>query len=128
MKKLSMLLALLMLVVTIVPAIAEETPAGPTEAEILAQNCEFALIEADEATGQPRLTYIEGVTPILEVDGLKFKDLNKNGELDVYEDWRQEIDARVNDLLAKMNDKEKAGTLFCVSANLETARSLIPDF
>ena len=127
MKKLSFLLVLVMLAVTIVPAFAEE-PAGPTEAEILAQPCDFALIEADETTGQIRLTYIEGVTPILEVDGLKFKDLNKNGELDVYEDWRQDTEARVNDLLAQMNDKEKAGTLFCVSANLDTARALIPDF
>ena len=25
---------------------------------------------------------------ILEQDGYKFKDLNKNGELDPYEDWR----------------------------------------
>ena len=127
MKKLSILLALLMLVTTLVPALAE-APAGPTEAEILAQTCDFALIEADETTGQPRLTYIEGVTPILEVDGLKFKDMNSNGELDVYEDWRQETDARVADLLGQMSDKEKAGTLFCVSANLATARSLIPDF
>lgn len=128
MKKLSLLLALLMLVTTLVPAIAEEAPAGPTESELLAQPCEFSLIEADETSGQIRLTYIDGVTPILEVDGLKFKDMNGNGELDVYEDWRQETDARVNDLLGQMTDKEKAGTLFCVSANLETARSLIPDF
>ena len=127
MKKLSLLLVLVMLAVTIVPAFAEE-PAGPTEAEILAQACDFALIEADETTGQIRLTYIEGVTPILDVDGLKFKDMNKNGELDVYEDWRKDTEERVNDLLAQMNDKEKAGTLFCVSANLDTARALIPDF
>ena len=126
MKKLALLLAVIM-AFSVCTVFAEE-PAGPTEAEILAQTCEFALIEADETTGQPRLTYMEGVTPILEVDGLKFKDMNGNGELDVYEDWRQDIDARVNDLLAQMNDKEKAGTLFCVSANLETARSLIPDF
>lgn len=126
MKKLALLLAVIM-AFSVCTVFAEE-PAGPTEAEILAQTCEFALIEADETTGQPRLTYMEGVTPILEVDGLKFKDMNGNGELDVYEDWRQETDARVNDLLAQMNDKEKAGTLFCVSANLETARSLIPDF
>ena len=126
MKKLALLLAVMM-VFTVLPVFAEE-PAGPTEAEILAQPCEFALIEADEATGQPRLTYIEGVTPILEEGGLKFKDMNGNGTLDVYEDWRQDIDARVNDLLGQMNDKEKAGTLFCVSANLDTARGLIPDY
>jgi len=129
MKKLSLLLAILMMVTAIVPAFAEAPAAeGPTESELLAQPCEFGLVEADETTGQPRLTYIEGVTPILEVDGLKFKDMNKNGELDVYEDWRQEIDARVENLIGQMTDKELAGLLFCVSANLETARALIPDF
>ena len=30
---------------------------------------------------------------VLDVDGLKFKDLNKNGKLDVYEDWRKPVDA-----------------------------------
>ncbi len=28
------------------------------------------------------------------MDGLKFKDMNGNGQLDVYEDWRQDLDAR----------------------------------
>lgn len=126
MKKLALLLALIMMLGS-VSAFAEETTAeGPTEAELLAQDCSFALIEADGE--QPRLTYIEGVTPILEVDGFKFKDMNKNGELDVYEDWRQDVDARVDDLISQMTEEEEAGLLFCVSANLETARALIPGF
>ena len=128
MKKLSLLLAILMLVTTLVPAFAEEAAAGPTEQELLEQPLEFALIEADETTGQPRLTYLEGVTAILEVDGLKFKDMNDNGELDPYEDWRLDEDTRAADLISQMDDAELAGLLFCVSANLETARSLIPDF
>ena len=28
------------------------------------------------------------VKPVLEVEGLRFKDLNGNGSLDPYEDWR----------------------------------------
>jgi len=28
------------------------------------------------------------VKKLIEVDGLKFKDLNGNGKLDPYEDWR----------------------------------------
>lgn len=124
MKKMSLLLAIIMLF-SCVSAFAEEA-AGPTEAELLAQDCAFAMIEAEGE--QPRLTYIEGVTPILEADGLKFKDMNGNGQLDVYEDWRQDVEARVADLMSQMTDAEKAGALFCVSANLETARSLIPDF
>ena len=127
MKKLSLLLALIMLATTLVPAFAE-APAGPTEKEILEMPCEFSLIEADEAIGQPRLTYMEGVTPILEKDGLKFKDLNKNGELDIYEDYRQDIEARVQDLISQLTIEEEAGLHFCVSANLNTARAMIPDF
>ena len=129
MKKLSLLLAIVMLFASLgAAAFAEEAAAaeGPTEAEILAQPLDFAIIEADGE--QPRLTYLEGTTQILEVDGYKFKDMNDNGELDVYEDWRQDTDARVADLIAQMTPEEEVGLLFCVSANLETARSLIPDF
>lgn len=124
-KKLSLLVALTMMLGSMA-GFAEEAQQGPTEAELLAQPCEFALIEANGE--QPRLTYIEGVTPILEVDGYKFKDMNKNGKLDPYEDWRLDTETRVNDLISQMTPEEEAGLLFCVSANLETARSLIPDF
>ena len=37
---------------------------------------------------------MSGIT-IIQQDGYAFKDLNRNGRLDVYEDWRQPIDARV---------------------------------
>ena len=33
--------------------------------------------------------------PLLSADGLQFKDLNKNGALDAYEDWRLNTDERV---------------------------------
>ncbi len=41
-----------------------------------------------------------------------FRDLNKNGKLDVYEDPRRPIEARVEDLLSQMTLEEKAGLLF----------------
>src|SRR5262245_60773052 len=41
-------------------------------------------------------------------------DLNKNGRMDVYENSKAPIDARVNDLLAQMNDNEKT----CQTATL----------
>ena len=44
--------------------------AAAAEEEFLKSNCEFAVIEADETTGQKKLSYIEGVTAILEGDGL----------------------------------------------------------
>lgn len=34
--------------------------------------------------------------PILTVNNLKFRDLNKNGKLDVYEDWQQPSQARAS--------------------------------
>jgi len=45
-------------------------------------------------------------------DGFVFRDLNKNGKLDVYEDPRQPIEARVEDLLSQMTLEEKAGLMF----------------
>ena len=48
----------------------------------------------------------------LTLDGMTFRDLNKNGALDIYEDSRRSYDERVNDLLSQMNLEEKAGTMF----------------
>ena len=50
--------------------------------------------------------------PVLNVDGESYRDLNKNGKLDVYEDSRADIEDRVLDLLAQMTLEEKAGTMF----------------
>lgn len=49
---------------------------------------------------------------ILNVDGRAFRDLNKNGELDPYEDSRLTVEERVEDLLAQMTVEEKAGLMF----------------
>jgi beta-glucosidase len=51
------------------------------------------------------------VAPVLQIDGLLFKDLNKNGKLDVYEDWRRTVGERVNDLVTQMTVEEKAGLM-----------------
>jgi beta-glucosidase len=48
----------------------------------------------------------------ITIDGFTFRDLNKNGKLDVYEDSRKAIDERVNDLISQMTLEEKAGTMF----------------
>jgi beta-glucosidase len=51
-----------------------------------------------------------GIT-ILTVDGLHFKDLNKNGKLDAYEDWRLPADERAKDLAGKMSVEQIAGLM-----------------
>lgn len=44
--------------------------------------------------------------------GAAYRDLNKNGKMDVYEDVSQPVEARVNDLIAQMTLEEKAGMMF----------------
>jgi beta-glucosidase len=48
---------------------------------------------------------------IIRVGGLPFKDLNKNGRLDAYEDWRKSPKERAADLLQRMSTEEKAGVM-----------------
>ena len=55
---------------------------------------------------------------IIEKRGLKFKDLNKNGKLDKYEDWRLSSEERSKDLLSQMSVEEKAGFMLINSLNM----------
>ncbi len=55
---------------------------------------------------------IERSSLIKEEQGFFYRDLNKNGKPDIYEDPRQPIQARVEDLLSQMTLEEKAGLLF----------------
>src|SRR5690606_23956333 len=48
---------------------------------------------------------------ILEADGIQFKDLNGNGELDPYEDWRLSPQERAENLVSLMTLDEKVGMM-----------------
>lgn len=48
---------------------------------------------------------------VLTVDELRFRDLNANGRLDPYEDWRLAPAQRAADLVIRMTLEEKAGLL-----------------
>lgn len=48
---------------------------------------------------------------ILTIGGLAFKDLNKNGTLDKYEDWRLSAEIRAKDLASKMTLDQIAGLM-----------------
>jgi beta-glucosidase len=50
------------------------------------------------------------------IDGLRFKDLDRNGKLDPYENWRLSPEARARDLLSRMTLDEKAGVMMHGSA------------
>ncbi|MBR1813787.1 MAG: twin-arginine translocation signal domain-containing protein [Lachnospiraceae bacterium] len=45
---------------------------------------------------------------LIQVDGYAFKDLNRDGKLDLYEDWRQPAEERAKDLAGKMSGEEIA--------------------
>jgi len=48
---------------------------------------------------------------ILIDKGFAFKDLNKNGQLDKFEDWRLPVDERAKDLASKMTVEQIAGLM-----------------
>jgi len=48
---------------------------------------------------------------ILTVDGKAFKDLNRNNELDPYEDWRMTMEERAQDLASRMTIEQIAGLM-----------------
>jgi len=48
---------------------------------------------------------------LITIDGFAFKDLNKNGRLDIYEDWRRTADERAKDLASNMTIEEIAGLM-----------------
>jgi beta-glucosidase len=61
---------------------------------------------------------------MLDEDGITFRDLNKNGRLDPYEDARRPIDERIEDLLGQMTLEEKAGLMFHTIAGVNPDGSL----
>ncbi|GLU44855.1 glycoside hydrolase family 3 protein [Allomuricauda sp. NBRC 101325] len=48
---------------------------------------------------------------LITVDQYAFKDLNQNGTLDPYEDWRLSTDERAKDLASKMSVEQMAGLM-----------------
>lgn len=111
MKKLSLFLALMLLFSSIgLTTFAQEAQLSPRFSSYDEVNEAITVIPSTDS--QAELGYLKGITAILEVDGLQFKDLNGNGKLDVYEDWRQDIDARVKDLYDQMTLEERAGLFY----------------
>jgi beta-glucosidase len=58
---------------------------------------------------QPRIS--TRTVPVLTVDGLQFRDLNRSGRLDPFEDWRLSSAARAADLVPRLSLAQKAGLM-----------------
>jgi beta-glucosidase len=63
-------------------------------------------------TSHSNLSKLGPEASTLVQDGFSFRDLNKNGKLDVYEDSRQPLEARADNLLSQMTLEEKCGTMY----------------
>lgn len=68
-------------------------------------------------TKQPFLGY--RTAKMIDENGLKFKDLNRNNAIDPYEDWRLSFDERSRDLVSKMSLEQKAGFMIIASTRLK---------
>jgi len=69
---------------------------------------------------QPMLGYRS--VNILKIGNLEFKDLNKNGKLDKYEDWRLSPEERSADLLSQMTVEQKAGFMLINTVSMIGAK------
>ena len=63
--------------------------------------------------------------PIIYLNGKSYRDLNKNGEIDVYEDKEKSVDERVEDLISQMTIEEKAGSIFITVIGVEEDGNLL---
>jgi beta-glucosidase len=78
----------------------------------------FSLnLQAQKTTKQPLLGTRSA--KLLTVNGMQFKDLNRNGQLDKYEDWRLSNDERAKDLLSKMSVEQKVGFMLISTTRLK---------
>jgi beta-glucosidase len=63
--------------------------------------------------------------PLLTIAGHNFRDLNKNGKLDKYEDVRLLVSERVDNLASQMSLEEKAGLMFITMLAMDKDGSLV---
>jgi beta-glucosidase len=89
----------------------------------------YVFISA-KLTSHSNLSKLGPEAPTLVQGSFSYRDLNKNGKLDVYEDSRQNVNARVDDLLRQMTLEEKCGTMFATMINVGSDGNLseIPEF
>lgn len=70
---------------------------------------DFTLVENDD--GKTLGVSHDGVDELIYEDGYAFKDLNHNGKLDPYEDWRLDDEVRIADLVKQLSVEEIAGLM-----------------
>jgi beta-glucosidase len=87
----------------------------------------IAMLLVSNTTGgaQPHLGTT--ATALIHQNGAQFRDLNRDGMLEPYEDWRLSSAARAADLLSRMTLQEKAGAMMHGTAPTSSARLRPPN-
>jgi beta-glucosidase len=80
-----------------------------TTAILLASSASLGAPGKRQTRAQPLLG--SHSVPSVSEDALSFRDLDKDGKLNPYEDWRLSPEVRAADLVARMTLAEKAGTM-----------------
>ena len=81
-----------------------EYPLDPDGADVEAkyETVEGALYTLYNNDGGTQIGLAD-TSKLIQVDGYAFRDLNGNGKLDIYEDWRLDVDTRAEDLANQMD-------------------------
>ncbi|HVM89989.1 MAG TPA: glycoside hydrolase family 3 N-terminal domain-containing protein [Puia sp.] len=67
---------------------------------------------------QKKIPITDSHSSVSSIRERSYRDLNKNGKMDIYEDAGQPIEARINNLLSQMTLEEKAGMMFINGARI----------
>ena len=104
------------------PAASDETAAPSADSYPIdpdGEGVEAKWASEEVRDGWTRVTQEGGATlgvmdtaKIIQVDGYAFKDLNGNGKLDLYEDWRQSDEDRAKSLADTMSAEEILPLMF----------------
>lgn len=90
------------------------------------------FIVVTNPNGGETLSYAKesGISLLEEIDGeytYAFKDMNRDGKLDPFEDWRLDIDTRAKDLASKLTKEQIAGLMLFSAHEREPEKGLTDD-
>ncbi|MFN7252967.1 MAG: glycoside hydrolase family 3 protein [Anaerobacillus sp.] len=114
---------------------SETVSRGPIEAEELGSG-DVKWKDTETTDGYVIVTNEGGKTlgyskesgvQLIQVDGYAFKDLNKNGVLDPYEDWRLGTDVRAANLASLLSVEDIAGLMLYSSHVFSVSEELAED-